>query len=364
MDVHSHMEAVKKEITALEKTPVSSPDYRAILIEILRNAVPFDAACCTTVDPRTLLSTGAVTENSVEKIHHLLFENEYLYDDFNKYANLAKAEDPTATLSGATHGQLKQSSRYRNILRPAGFRDEMRAALVYEGLCWGYLTLFRNRNQPVFQEAERTFVSSLVPSISYVLRKRSLELPTKESEWMQKEPGILVLSDRLASISSDAAADCWLSLLRKWEQIDSITLPRPVRAVCSHAKSEKAPYPEQASMSKVCLRTPDGQFLVIRASRLSGASDSKLLAVCFESAKPLDMLPFMTEAYGLSLREKQILDEVLKGFSTKEIALSLHISAYTVQDHMKSIFMKTGVTSRRELIWNLFARFSLLRRTI
>jgi DNA-binding CsgD family transcriptional regulator len=186
------------------------------------------------------------------------------------------------------------------------------------------LTLFRNRNQPLFQEA-----------------------------------GILVLSDRLASIFSDAGADYWLSLLREWERIDSLTLPRPVRAVCSRAQSEKALYPEQDSLSKVCLRTPDGQFLVIRASRLSGTSDSIPLAVCFETAKPMDIIPFMVEAYGLSLREKQILDWVLRGCSTKELARSLHISAYTVQDHMKSIFTKTGVSSRRELIWNLFARFSL-----
>lgn len=67
----------------------------------------------------------------------------------------------------------------------------------------------------------------------------------------------------------------------------------------------------------------------------------------------------MAEAYGLSLREKHILEKVLRGFSTKELAQSLHITGYTVQDHLKSIFAKTGVTSRRELIWHLFARFSL-----
>lgn len=359
MSVHTHIRAVTKEISALETSPASGSDYREMVIQLLRSVVPFDAACCTTVDPRTLLSTGAVTEHSVEKIHHLLFENEYQHEDFNKYTSLVQAGDPTATLSGATNGQLKQSSRYRDILSPAGFGDEMRAALVSDGACWGYLTLFRAQNQPVFGEAERSCVSSLVPAISQMLRKRSLKLTTHESEQVHMDAGILILSNNLTSQSSDAAADYWLSLLRKWERIDSTTLPRPVRAVCARAQSNHTPYPDQAYPSKVCFYTPDGQFLVIRASRLSGPSDSMLLAVCFETAKPLDIMPFMAEAHGLSLREKQILESVLRGFSTKEIASSLHISAYTVQDHMKSIFTKTGMTSRRELIWSLFSRFSL-----
>ncbi|WP_246362923.1 helix-turn-helix transcriptional regulator [Paenibacillus alba] len=73
------------------------------------------------------------------------------------------------------------------------------------------------------------------------------------------------------------------------------------------------------------------------------------------------MPPLIAEAYGLSEREKQILDGLLRGFSTKELALSLRISTYTVQDHLKSIFVKTGVTSRRELIWAVILS---LQRTI
>lgn len=67
MSVHTHIRAVTKEISALETSPASGSDYREMVIQLLRSVVPFDAACCTTVDPRTLLSTGAVTEHSVEK---------------------------------------------------------------------------------------------------------------------------------------------------------------------------------------------------------------------------------------------------------------------------------------------------------
>ncbi|WP_055587897.1 LuxR C-terminal-related transcriptional regulator [Streptacidiphilus griseoplanus] len=45
--------------------------------------------------------------------------------------------------------------------------------------------------------------------------------------------------------------------------------------------------------------------------------------------------------------------------STHEISAALHITEYTVQDHLRKIFDKTGVRSRRELTTTLFTRHYL-----
>ncbi|MBO0874938.1 MAG: helix-turn-helix transcriptional regulator, partial [Pseudonocardia sp.] len=55
-------------------------------------------------------------------------------------------------------------------------------------------------------------------------------------------------------------------------------------------------------------------------------------------------------AYGLSVRERDITALVCRGMSSKEISERLHITVNTVQEHLKSIFDKTGVRSRRELV--------------
>jgi DNA-binding CsgD family transcriptional regulator len=52
---------------------------------------------------------------------------------------------------------------------------------------------------------------------------------------------------------------------------------------------------------------------------------------------------------------------VLRGNSTAEITANLCITALTVQQHLKSVFDKTGVHSRREFVAQLFAQQYLPR---
>ncbi|WP_374016776.1 hypothetical protein ABU162_21415 [Paenibacillus thiaminolyticus] len=107
------MTLIRRQIEKLGAAYATSPDYRSSLLSLLREAVPFDAGCCTHVDPKTLLSTGAVTEDNVEAIHPHLFRNEYGEEDINAYDELVHAEVPAATLCEATGGQPERSPRYR-----------------------------------------------------------------------------------------------------------------------------------------------------------------------------------------------------------------------------------------------------------
>ena len=45
---------------------------------------------------------------------------------------------------------------------------------------------------------------------------------------------------------------------------------------------------------------------------------------------------------------------MLQGRSTQEIAKQLWLSSYTVQDHLKAIFDKVGVRSRKALVARIF----------
>ena len=54
-------------------------------------------------------------------------------------------------------------------------------------------------------------------------------------------------------------------------------------------------------------------------------------------------------------REQDVTRFVLRGLLTTAIADALHISAHTVQDHLKAVFDKVGVRSRRELVGLILA---------
>jgi DNA-binding NarL/FixJ family response regulator len=81
------------------------------------------------------------------------------------------------------------------------------------------------------------------------------------------------------------------------------------------------------------------------------------VALTIEPARAAGVIPLIVAAYGLTEREREVVHLVLRGESTRQLAAALHLSPYTIQDHLKSIFDKCAVTSRRELTSQIF--FSL-----
>ncbi|PJN54106.1 hypothetical protein PAEVO_08270 [Paenibacillus sp. GM2FR] len=357
----TQLNSLLNKITALGGALSTSQTYRSRLIKQLRSWIPFKSACFTTVDPRTLLSTGAITDEDIEAIHDGLFKYEYLHSDYNHFHELVNSMEKVATLSGATNGTMSKSPRYLNVLKPAGLHDEMRAALVANGMCWGFLTIFRQEGQPFFSEEERQLLSSLAPFMAVMLRDRSLPRSTVTVDGMDPmpEPGLLLLSETLDILSYNAAARQWMSLLQDAEGLDAASLPRPLRAVCFRALSENDRGTVYSTSAHTRVRLRDGSFASIRASFLHGPDALTKLAVTLEPANTTDMLPLISDSLGLTERENEVISGILRGLSTKELAQSLFISPYTIQDHLKSIFIKTGVNSRRELIWQLHSKYSL-----
>ena len=78
------------------------------------------------------------------------------------------------------------------------------------------------------------------------------------------------------------------------------------------------------------------------------------VAVVIEPARPDELAPLVADAYRRTERERDVTQLVAHGLPTDAIAERLHLSPWTVQDHLKAIFEKVGVATRGALVARLF----------
>jgi len=349
---------VRQEIVRLAHTRSDSFALRQAVADRLRKQVPFDAFCWWTTDPATMFLTTSVAEwwemPSAECLE--IHRNEYLVEDFNKFRDLARAQTRGASLATATGGKPERSHRYREMMRPDGFEAELRATQVVDGACWGALALYRRGDRAAFDQREVEFVATLGPHLAEGLRT-SLLAAAIEQQHSSDTPGLVVLDADGHITALTAGAARWVSEIHGsvGRRPSEHRLSDAIWAVAALARDLKDGN-EISRLPRARVRTDSGEWLLIHAARLEreGRSSGEV-AVMIELARPVHIAPLLIRAYGLSERESDVVTGVLQGHSTEQIAKATYLSPYTVQDYLKSVFEKTGVRSRRQLVAKMFA---------
>jgi DNA-binding CsgD family transcriptional regulator len=357
MDRGRSAERVRQQIVRLSHAGLDSRTFRVNAVRHLRTAIPVDVSFFATADPATLLFTSAVVDDVLQRATGEFLENEFLRDDSVKFAGLARAASPVGSLGAATGGELVRSPRYLEILEPLDLGDELRAALKVGSTCWGFMCLHRERSGPGFSPAEAAFLAKIAPHLAEGLRNALLIGDTRDASSSPAGPGLVLLADDLSLAAITPAAEGWLAEVAKSDWRSSLELPDAVYAVAARLLAlERDDHTPLNLMPRIRLKTASGRWVVVHASRLKTAAASGQIAVIFEEARPSEIAPLIVDAYGLTRREGQITQLVLRGLSTAEVSEELHITPNTVRDHFKSIFDKVGVRSRRELVGQVFAQ--------
>ncbi len=347
---------VRREIIRLTQAGLDFRTLQGETLKQLRKVIRIEAAFFATVDPATLLFTSAMSDDILQQVTPQFIENEFLQDDVNKFVALARAESPVGGLVQMTHQQVEQSQRYREILAPLGLGDELRAALITRGVCWGVLCLHRERTSPPFDLAEAAFLRRIAPSLAEGLRS-SMLLGAATAEESADAPGLLLLAEDYSVAAITPIAQRLLANVAEADRSPVHGLPYAVHAVAARARAAERHGEEAPDLApRARLRTVSGQWLVLHASRTTGAHADGQIAVIIEVARPVEIAQLIVQAYALSRRESEIVRLVAQGLTTAEMAEAFHITANTVQDHLKAVFEKVGVRSRRELVSQLFAQ--------
>ncbi|MEY8752401.1 LuxR C-terminal-related transcriptional regulator [Alkalicoccobacillus gibsonii] len=299
--------------------------------ETLSNYCTFDAYYISTVDPTTLLPTGSLTDPRIESIH-----NELLHNEFKENENVARI----------LHLENGEETRLKEILAPADFGDELRVPLMYRNQCWGVIHLFRTKASSSFTQEDLSLISNL--SRSFASKIANHFQHTKVQGHVT--PGTVITDTNFNMIYSNEHGQLWLDTLKTIEHINTNQTPRSVQGLLARLDIDKA------TSKKLILNSADEGFFQIRAEKLQDHHSDEVIAFHFENVSFADQYTYAKNQYELSEREGDVTDCVLKGYTTKKIAETLFISMHTAQDHLKSIFRKVDVHTRRDLINKLMGK--------
>ena len=359
MAIHDHRLAFARLLHA----DLDLPRFFEAADLTLSRFVPFEASCWLSLDPETLLPTSHFSDRY--QVEHMLklVSNEYLEDDFGKFADIARRPRPSEILSSSTGGDNARSARHRGFMADEGFGegDELRAVLRDGQVVWGAVAIHRRTG--TFEEREADLVADASAVLAHGIRRALLRA------------GIAGIAGVAAAAGREQVG---LILLRGDDSIEAVTpaarrflgdlfdstaaendAPLTVVSVAQVARRVGAGASDEVATARLPARS--GGWLLLDASLLE---DDSRVAVMISSAAESGLADMIAAAHGLSSREREVATLTLQGLSTREMATSLQVSPYTVQDHLKSIFDKVGVRSRRELAAQLFVMDVVPRMTL
>jgi DNA-binding CsgD family transcriptional regulator len=339
-----------EKVAALSATPQSLVAFWDQVSNVLETAVPhYSFPCWYTVDPASLLITSHYNPQMPAFPAESL-AMEYYGDDVNKIVDIARSESGVSTIHDATGGDPSSSPRWQANMEMGGDQEMVAALRTRTGEAWGALGLYREPDQPRFDAAEKRFVQEAAPYLAEGARRSLLFGEATDPETPQA-PGLLVLSQDWKVESTTPGVDQWLDALPDGD-VDAGRLPSVVLTVAGQAlRSAEHGHSGEVAMARVLTR--NGTWVVLHGAALRTGTDLRV-AVIVEPAHPARISQLLMSAYGLTDREQEVTQLVLQGSSTARIATQLVLSPHTVQQHLKSVFDKTGVRSRRDLVGKVF----------
>jgi DNA-binding CsgD family transcriptional regulator len=314
----------------------------------LQRTIGFDRWCWPLADPETLVASSGIAEHNYGPSVPRSLQLEYSSDAFAAKRVLAQRVRPVGSLHEETGGDVARSARWDEVLRPAGIGDVAIVACRDSQGCWGWIELYRDSADPYFDDGDLDLLESVAPAVGSALRRNAMQAPRADIA-KPGPPGTLVLDRDLRPVSWTTGARAWIDslpsaqLVAQWGMLPSVVYPTAVLA--RQGKTDAA---------RALVQAVDGRWVAIEAALLEGEREGEV-AVNLRSATASETFELLCRVYALSQREREIVSLLVAGLDTRAISQTLFISAHTVQDHLKSVFAKIGIHSRRELLATLAA---------
>ena len=323
----------------------------------LRHAVGFDGpSCWVLADPASLLPVGhemtgvdAAFQSSVPRLTALHQGYEAASD-----RSTASGEEPAATLSMSTGGDLAKNQLWDECFRPHGVGDSFFLACRDRYGSWGWVNASRDRSDRPFTAEDVRFLNDVSASLGATMRQMMTGDSSPAADSLP--PGVIICDHHLRETSWTPTAHRWLAQLSDgphWHRHG--LLPPAGYGVVGRllATAEET----SGETARARIRTTSGTWAVLDGTRLEGEVAGRV-AITIRAATAYEVLEILCRAYELTPRESELVRLVVGGLTTQRLAERLFITPYTVKDHLKAVFAKVGVRSRGELVGRMTGRAS------
>jgi DNA-binding CsgD family transcriptional regulator len=342
--------AKRRALSVLEQPPASADAAVETFLAATADVLDTVGSCWHHTDPSsgqpvTLAAAGDPAGSFQESLQY-----EFRRPDVGRFAELRARRLPLTTISAETRGRMSRSRRFREMIESTGTADELRVAFRDAFGTWSALVVFTARR---LGEDDLRFVAEILPAATAALRAgvaAELRAGTAPAPRQANAPvalvddhdgpSVVLLDPADRVIAADAAARRRLALL---PNAPDGQVPGVLACLAAQVR-----WDHESPSASARMRTPDGTWLLADASRLDDGPEH-CVAVVLQPAPSSVVLDSVLRSLALSAREREIAGLVVQGHSTKAIATSLVLSPWTVQDHLKAIYEKTGVGGRYEL---------------
>jgi DNA-binding CsgD family transcriptional regulator len=317
-------------LETVERGATHGRERRAAMLAAVRRAVPFDSYAWLMTDPETGVGSDPLAE--VPDLSRLpeLIRTKYL-SRRNHWRGMTSAVATWAGCQEATDDPWVQA------LASFGVTDVASLVLSDKYGIWSFMDLWRVDRS--FSAEEVATLTTSVPLLTCMARALAAEGFVDQARTGPKGPAVLIHDRALAVQRTTPGTEDFLSRLLP---SDGRPVPAAAYNVAAQLLAQDA---GRAGPARARVHLGEGCWLTLDAAWFGDE-----IAVTISRTTPEDRIDLFARAHGLSQQEARVLDQLALGHDTRTVAGVMFIAESTVQEHLKSIFAKTGVRSRAAVV--------------